>query len=356
VFTFSIVVCLLAAAASWVRGGKFVYTEGQEKNQGLKMTLKFKESEWEDIFQEAISCLSELIRFKTVNPPGNEKPAADYLAEILSRNGIEPTSGLWSNCNPTGTTYLHEDGDPCGDANVAGTGPTGPATQYSTPHIASQGDVLMGRNAYFMGAAGTPHLSKHSNVADACVGCHMELNPDGVHVFEIDPAKKPQVCANCHGSTTGEALKAQVEGLLDQLGAKIGSKIAGVLTGSTLTYTVRAYDPNTDCYSSSSSSNSISLIVTFLRILALSSFVFPAVFIRQPPPAAGDTVHERARIILGGNPPDLPCEEAGGWGSADGWLSCGYFCRAAVAGRGKNRGPEPLERGTLGRAEGSSRM
>jgi len=178
-----------------------------------------------------------------------------------TRNGTEPTSGLWANCNPTGTTYLHEDGDPCGDANVAGTGPTGPATQYSAPHIASQGDVLMGRNAYFMGAAGTPHLSKHSNVAEACVGCHMELNPDGVHVFKIDPAKKPQVCANCHGSTTGEGLKAQVEGLLDQLEAKIGSKIAGVLTGSTLTYTVRAWDPDTGCYSSSSSTNSNVVIV-----------------------------------------------------------------------------------------------
>jgi len=46
--------------------------------------------EWENIFSEAVNYLCELIRFKTVNPPGNEKPAADYLAEILSKNGLEP--------------------------------------------------------------------------------------------------------------------------------------------------------------------------------------------------------------------------------------------------------------------------
>ncbi len=54
------------------------------------MTIPLKDQEWESLFEEAIKSLSELIRFKTVNPPGNEKPAADYLAEILSRNGIEP--------------------------------------------------------------------------------------------------------------------------------------------------------------------------------------------------------------------------------------------------------------------------
>jgi len=50
----------------------------------------FKESEWEIIFEETIKYLRDLIRFKTVNPPGNEKPCAEYLAEILSSNGIEP--------------------------------------------------------------------------------------------------------------------------------------------------------------------------------------------------------------------------------------------------------------------------
>ena len=47
-------------------------------------------AEWESIHAEAIDYLGQLIRFKTVNPPGNEKPAAEFLADILSKNGIEP--------------------------------------------------------------------------------------------------------------------------------------------------------------------------------------------------------------------------------------------------------------------------
>lgn len=155
-----------------------------------------------------------------------------------SRNGV---SG--------GTAYLHEDGDP-----VFGT-----PTSYSAPHQACQADVFYGRNAYFMGTAGTPHLSKHANVEEACVGCHMKLNPDGLHAFSIDPAKKAELCANCHGNTTGEGLKAQIEGLLAQLEAKIGANINAKLDAEiTLdgAYNVRAWDPVADCYSSASSSDS----------------------------------------------------------------------------------------------------
>jgi len=47
-------------------------------------------AEWEAIFSEAIENLCALLRFKTVNPPGNEKPAAEFIAEILACNGIEP--------------------------------------------------------------------------------------------------------------------------------------------------------------------------------------------------------------------------------------------------------------------------
>ena len=42
-------------------------------------------AEWESIYTEAIDYLGQLIRFKTVNPPGNEKPAAEFLAGILSK-------------------------------------------------------------------------------------------------------------------------------------------------------------------------------------------------------------------------------------------------------------------------------
>jgi len=45
--------------------------------------------DWESLFQEAVGYLCDLIRFKTVNPPGNEKPAAQYLADILAKNSID---------------------------------------------------------------------------------------------------------------------------------------------------------------------------------------------------------------------------------------------------------------------------
>ena len=45
---------------------------------------------WGDAFGEAVSHFKTLLRFNTVNPPGNEKLAADYLAEVFRREGLEP--------------------------------------------------------------------------------------------------------------------------------------------------------------------------------------------------------------------------------------------------------------------------
>ncbi len=43
----------------------------------------------EDLQQEAADVLGELIRFNTVNPPGNERAAAEWLARYLSDAGLE---------------------------------------------------------------------------------------------------------------------------------------------------------------------------------------------------------------------------------------------------------------------------
>ena len=48
------------------------------------------EIRWEDAFGEAITHFKTLLRFKTVNPPGNEKPAAEYLADVLRQEGLDP--------------------------------------------------------------------------------------------------------------------------------------------------------------------------------------------------------------------------------------------------------------------------
>jgi len=50
----------------------------------------WEEINWDDAFDEALGHFKTLIRFETVNPPGNEKPAAEYLAQVFSQEGLEP--------------------------------------------------------------------------------------------------------------------------------------------------------------------------------------------------------------------------------------------------------------------------
>jgi acetylornithine deacetylase/succinyl-diaminopimelate desuccinylase-like protein len=49
------------------------------------------EPNWSAIRGEATHYLQDLIRIDTTNPPGNETKAAEYLAGVLKREGIEPT-------------------------------------------------------------------------------------------------------------------------------------------------------------------------------------------------------------------------------------------------------------------------
>jgi len=44
---------------------------------------------WHSVQEEVATLLSDLVRFNTTNPPGNETPAAQYLAAILHREGLE---------------------------------------------------------------------------------------------------------------------------------------------------------------------------------------------------------------------------------------------------------------------------
>jgi acetylornithine deacetylase/succinyl-diaminopimelate desuccinylase-like protein len=46
--------------------------------------------DWGAVRVEAVEVLRDLIRFDTSNPPGNERPAADYLATKLAALGLEP--------------------------------------------------------------------------------------------------------------------------------------------------------------------------------------------------------------------------------------------------------------------------
>jgi len=44
---------------------------------------------WQDILNETTTWLQELVRIDTSNPPGNERPAAEYLQDILAQEAIE---------------------------------------------------------------------------------------------------------------------------------------------------------------------------------------------------------------------------------------------------------------------------
>jgi len=45
--------------------------------------------DWDAVTQEATGLLCRLLRIDTTNPPGNEEPAARFLADVLRRNGID---------------------------------------------------------------------------------------------------------------------------------------------------------------------------------------------------------------------------------------------------------------------------
>jgi acetylornithine deacetylase/succinyl-diaminopimelate desuccinylase-like protein len=45
--------------------------------------------DWDRAGAEALGLLKDLVRIDTTNPPGNERPAVDYVAGVLSREGID---------------------------------------------------------------------------------------------------------------------------------------------------------------------------------------------------------------------------------------------------------------------------
>ena len=68
------------------------------------------------------------------------------------------------------------------------------------PHAPVQTDLMLGQNAYFVGAGG--QVSKHYAVKDTCVGCHMVLHPDSMtatntnHTMNVDET----ICKSCHSA------------------------------------------------------------------------------------------------------------------------------------------------------------
>jgi len=45
--------------------------------------------DWNAVEKEAVNILSKYLQINTVNPPGNETEGAEFLQEILKKEGIE---------------------------------------------------------------------------------------------------------------------------------------------------------------------------------------------------------------------------------------------------------------------------
>jgi len=151
-----------------------------------------------------------------------------------SRNG-EPVAGAG---NPT----LHEDNDlnfdPQLDINAspALAATLTKVTSYNAPHDAAQGDVLMGRNGYFVQGVRSPH----SLIADTCVNCHMELMPapndfdparlGTNHNFAVDLGVA-NICSNCH-QFSGDQIQTAFQGQFNQMITAIANKIYYIETYS----------------------------------------------------------------------------------------------------------------------------
>jgi hypothetical protein len=100
---------------------------------------------------------------------------------------------------------------------------------FGAPHVAAQGDVLMGQNAYFVPIN---QRSRHADIVDTCANCHLEKTTPPAdysyagggtnHAF----AAKPEICIQCHGEGFNElGLQEEVENALADIKALAQNEI-----------------------------------------------------------------------------------------------------------------------------------
>jgi len=116
---------------------------------------------------------------------------------------------------------------------------------YSAPHVAAQGDILMGENAYFVT---TGQRSKHALIEDTCTKCHLVATPPPAefsyqlggtnHAFKATM----EACSDCHGKFKGEGVQALTEAKLEELGHKMASYLLSKLPS---TFMLKDYTPHT---------------------------------------------------------------------------------------------------------------
>lgn len=112
---------------------------------------------------------------------------------------------------------------------------------YSAPHTASQADVIMGKNAFFVPPAEAT-ISPHATfIGDSCVTCHVRFSKTS-HTFQAPT----DVCARCHG---GDVTAARVqEGVKTQLHELQASIVGKILARKAAIAKIRDWSPKTDAY------------------------------------------------------------------------------------------------------------
>ena len=114
--------------------------------------------------------------------------------------------------------------------------------RYTSPHASSQGDVLLGKNAFFVDDTKewpNPHAFFSGS---SCSTCHMSLAGTGEysgHTF-----KTPEnLCASCHGTKYAkEMVQENTEHLLSLVRIRVNARVLAVRDRIK---TVRAYNPDT---------------------------------------------------------------------------------------------------------------
>jgi formate-dependent nitrite reductase cytochrome c552 subunit len=179
---------------------------------------------------------------------------AGFQANGVGRGALCITCHNSRNGNFTATSAtatLHEDGDVNWGLRTAVTSGN---NSYSAPHEACQGDVLMGRNAYFFGTGQIGERSRHSILADACVTCHLQKTPadpnfgltvgaSGAgtnHSFGIitDATKTVNeqinaLCSQCHGNFDGTGVQKSFTTSNNALVTELGIRAYLIKTGRT---------------------------------------------------------------------------------------------------------------------------
>jgi formate-dependent nitrite reductase cytochrome c552 subunit len=120
----------------------------------------------------------------------------------------------------TGQFGLHEDGDVLWGAAPAWKDADKTLGGYAAPHEAAQGDVLLGRNGYFVQGV----RAGHADIGDSCVTCHMKLSKAPTNLTSATASNhtfkaSAEICADCHGEAVpnAEHLATAIEAELQAL-------------------------------------------------------------------------------------------------------------------------------------------